>query len=169
MVERLDELLRTSEPGPDFVARMTYLRWPLPPTRAYIHDKAYSADGCTPSTIVSCLDKHLQNALARNHKLLIGACFLLAAIWGDNGAKMIDLFKYSDIRKWPGNPDVSAFVFKNGVYIPKRREITCGDTLIMLGYEERKRRHSENLEKYMENPPHIEGLRILPDEAITSL
>ena len=66
--------------------------------------------------------------------------YLLAAMWGDEatGEKVIDFFGFSDVQPWLGNPDVKLWVVRNGVLAPKAT--TCGETLIMLGEEEKYRR-----------------------------
>lgn len=91
--------------------------------------------------------------------------FLLAAIWGSGKDKIVDLFGLSDLNpeKWSGNPDVSAWVFRDGVYKPDP-QITCGDTLIMLGREEESRRTQPNLADYCNNYPNLGDLE--PDETI---
>jgi len=81
--------------------------------------------------------------------------YLLAVMWGDKRTKVIDFFGYSDVQDWPGNPDVSSWVLRDGVFMHKknltRGDTTCGDSLIMLGEEERYRRTRANLSDYMSN------------------
>lgn len=84
--------------------------------------------------------------------------YLLGAVWGDslpvNEDKVLDLFGYNGIRDWPGNPDVHAYVFRNGV--PSfRNPITCGDTTIVLGLEEHYRIQTKDLGEFMSNPPML--------------
>jgi len=136
---------------PDFIVR--FARESLPPVRAYVHGSGsdvFSDDGAPRG--------HLTDVLERHAGLFTDADFLLAALWGNNGDRMIDLFKYTGIREWPGNPEVAAYVFKDGIYKPNARDITCGDTLIVLGIEEAHRRKTGNRGDYIRNPPDIEGL-----------
>lgn len=85
------------------------------------------------------------------------ADYLIFFTWGSGNTKMVDLFRYSDTKKWPGNPDIDKYVFKNGIYSPYDRTM-CGDSLIILGAEESHRRDMSSLKEYMENPPAISGL-----------
>ena len=93
--------------------------------------------------------------------------YLLGAIWGKKDEKIIDLFGFSDISEWPGNPDVTSFVIKNGGYDTREDDdsfvesYTCGDTLIMLGEEEKYRRTTKSLDEYMRNPPEISVMKAL--------
>ena len=75
--------------------------------------------------------------------------YALAAMWGDNGTKVVDLFGFRGVKdSWLRNPDVLSWDFRNGIFT--RGAITCGDTLIMLGKEEDyRRRKNAGLETYM--------------------
>ncbi len=157
MLEKLEFLIRERNDSPNFRKRWTYVSDKLPPVRAYIHEGGL-VDAFTSSQEETEVKTYLIDSLFKNSELLKNGIYLLAAIWGENGAKMIDLFKYSDIKSWPGNPTVGAFVIKNGLYIPEKRDITCGDTLVVLGSEERCRRKTRSLNEYIEESPKIEGL-----------
>lgn len=161
MMERMEGFRKTCEFTPNFRGRVTYISDQLPPTRAYFHSsmtEAYSNPNPDNKSIDALAKEHLILSLGMNLDLVDGADYILAAIWGDNSSKMIDIFKYSDINNWPGNPDMGAFVLRDGVYVPEKREVTCGDTLIVLGQEEKYRRTTKDLTDYMEHPPEIEGL-----------
>lgn len=158
-MEILEQFRKEGKLSPNFRDRVTYISNQLPPVRAYIHEscsfEAFSSP-CNRSIDIEAKE-HLILSLGKNLELVEDADYMLAAIWGNENSKMIDVFKYTDVKDWPGNPDVSAFVMQNGVYIP-RKEITCGDTLIVLGIEEKYRRTTKSLKEYMKNPPGIEGL-----------
>jgi hypothetical protein len=161
MTRIIEPLGRVCGASPNFRLRITYAFEELfPPIRAYLHnaglDDAFKSRRNKPAEFEA--DRHLLRTLTDNMVILNDASYLIAAIWGDSGARMIDLFRYAGINKWPGNPDVAAFVFRNGVYVPKRREITCGDTLVVLGREEEYRRTTRDLNDYVEHPPTIDGL-----------
>ena len=92
--------------------------------------------------------------------------YVLAVMWGDKSRneKVIDFFGFSGINEWPGNPDVSAWVMREGVYVSQERfgdiyvqnrKITCGDTLILLGREEQYRRKTSTLEEYVNIHPRL--------------
>lgn len=82
--------------------------------------------------------------------------YFLGVIWGNKvtGEKTVDLFGFYDIKEWPGNPTVSEWVVRNGVFV-RSHELTCGDTLIVLGKEESYRRFRNSLKEYLMNPPDI--------------
>ena len=162
--ERSEHLKPTGKLDPQFRYRFTYATDQLPPIRAYFHNAGLgNAFGKLPSHQSETVDhkakKYLVTILhTEAYRLIEHANFLLAALWGDGDDKMIDLFKFTDIQAWPGNPDAGAYVLRNGVYVPERREITCGDTLMVFGAEERHRRTTKTLKEYIENPPEIPGL-----------
>lgn len=129
-----------------FIARIN-LPANTPPVRAYLHTAGF--EEVYGGKIEPAAD-YLLEVLSIFHSLPTpeqgNQDFLLAAIWGEikpsdhTPSRNLDLFGLSDIVKnWPGNPDVSAWVFENGVY-KHTHQITCGDTLIMLGEEENFRR-----------------------------
>lgn len=137
-----------------FIARLNFPRR-KPPVRAYLHtagfDKVYR-------TIENALD-YFVKVLDKNSKENDRYSLILAAIWGqaaEDKIRYIDFFGFSDINKekWPGNPDISAWVMQEGVCVPKK-EITCGDTLIVLGEEEKYRRKQKSLEKYISSWPNL--------------
>jgi hypothetical protein len=142
-----------------FKARL-YSPGTTPAFRAYVHTAGF---GDVYEGIHEAIG-YLRDVMASQADDLTGFDFILAAIWGyggDEPKKIIDLFGLSDMDqdKWPGNPDVSAWVLENGVYM-KRTEITtgdttCGDTLIMLGREEEHRRSLRCLDAYKNMWPHL--------------
>ena len=140
-----------------FVARLNF-PFEDHPCRAYVHTGGFN------DTYHGCFSearKYLFSVigpLSIQKDLFSQSDFLLAAIWGSGGDKILDLFGLSDISsKWLGNPDVSAWVFKNGVY-QHTPQITCGDTLILLGREEEFRRSRTDLSDYCKSFPHLGDL-----------
>lgn len=157
-IERLEELKITDSKAPKFVARYTWWENPLTPVRAYIHQNTGRA---FDDSKVEDLTAYLRWALQNTAHLTSAAKFSIAFLWGQEDRRMIDLFGYSDIEKpdgWGGNPEVTSYVLENGVYKPERKDITCGDGLIILGDEERHRRRTNSLTEYLESVPVIEGL-----------
>ncbi len=138
---------------PHFFRSRFTLKDSQPPTRAYVHQGGI-LDAFGHATL--CVDEH-----AREHLLyMLGRIspavkpdYILATLWGNNYHKMIDFFCFSNVANWPGNPDVEAFVTENGIVVPKRAALTCGDTLIMLGVEEKYRRGTDNFRSYISTPP----------------
>ncbi|MFH0832302.1 MAG: hypothetical protein V1900_01080 [Candidatus Aenigmatarchaeota archaeon] len=128
-----------------FVARMSFPNRE-PPVRAYVHKAGLAAYGDYP---IEGAKRYLLEVLDNYQKECAHYNLILAALWGDNGSRMIDFFGFSNIgKRWDKNPDISAWVIKDGLHIPKK-EITCGDTLIALGREEECRRFSSNALDYM--------------------
>ena len=148
-IENFEEFKRKNKNiSPNFLGSLKYISDELPPLRAYFHNSGLVEAFGAEKTVINA-KKHLLESLIANSSLSADASYLIAAVWGEEGNKMIDLFKYSKLNGWPGNPTVSSFVIKNGVYAPERRDITCGDTLIMLGLEEQLRRRTVNVIQYM--------------------
>lgn len=87
--------------------------------------------------------------------------YFIACIYGDcsNGRRVpaIDFFGFTGINVWPGNPDVYAGVYKGGIY-SLGESPTCGDTLMLLGFEEFYRRMTMNLDQYLRVNPQIPEL-----------
>ncbi len=101
------------------------------------------------------------------HEAIRGKSFdyVLSFIWGDNlnGKKVpaVDFFGFTGINGWPGNPDVYSWVYKGGIYSTMESGI-CGDTLMLLGFEEFYRRMTMNLDQYLRvNPQFPELLGVL--------
>ncbi|HLD39217.1 MAG TPA: hypothetical protein VJB05_02815 [archaeon] len=76
-------------------------------------------------------------------------------LWGDNGDRVAEVFGYGHVDKkdWPSNPEIYNWVFRNGIHQPKKRQISCGDTLIVLGKEESVRRRTSSLGEYWNEFP----------------
>ena len=91
-------------------------------------------------------------------KHLHGVEYAIVALWGNGDTSIIEYFGFADVDPWPGNPDVSSFVLKNGVYDKDRELIGCGDTMMILGAEEEFRRTTTSLDDYMRNPPELSRL-----------
>ncbi len=139
------------------------------PVRAYVHEagfnEAYKGD---IEEAQAYLKDFMTDSLRwYSGKEIMKFDYLLGAIWGKKDEKIIDLFGFSDISEWPGNPDVTSFVIKNGGYDTREDDdsfvesYTCGDTLIMLGEEEKYRRTTKSLDEYMRNPPEISVMKAL--------
>jgi hypothetical protein len=158
------ELMKSRRPdSPNFFARLT-LNGNLPPVRAYFHhggfDQAYGAEDGIRNAVA-----HLRTALDANIDLLGEKQFLLAAIWGNDGRKTIDVLAltHREGEGWQDNPEVSAYVLEEGFYQPARRDITCGDGLMIFGREEEYRRKTKDIKEYAARPPRkICGLEFMP-------
>ena len=147
------------EAVPNFTYRISSISEELPPLRAYYHNSGFIAAFTDKVKEIHIATKnHLIDTLKENKGLIESGDYLLAMLWGDDGDKMIDIFKYSGVKNnWKANPGVESLVMKNGIYSPDK-EITCGDGMIVLGQEEEYRRTTWNLKDYMEHSPEIRGL-----------
>lgn len=141
-----------------FVARFNFPKL-KPPVRAYLHEAGLDAYSTLEIGSVDAARKYFLDVFEWQD--VSKYQFVLAAMWGKvNGVnepeRNIDFFGLSDIDEngWPGNPEVSAWVVKNGVVVPQK-EITCGDTLIVLGEEEKYRRKCKNMADYSLIIPEI--------------
>ncbi len=132
--------------------RTEQFRGHTPQVRVYYHKSGfelYSSEKRDPTMdLINALEKHDSELKSFN--------YVLAVAWGDINKKerIIEFFGYREITEWPGNPEVSSLIIKNNILVPQR-EITCGDTLILLGEEEKYRRTTRSLDEYFTYPPHL--------------
>lgn len=141
-----------------FIGRWT---WSHRNARIYVHEAgAGEAFGTTPSGYpdTSAAAFHAINLFTHRFFHDTPADFLIAALYGDHGDKIAEVFGYSGTDPWPGNPDVYSWVFRNGIYRPSERQIACADTMLVLGREEEARRRTPDLRTYLANPPDLGDL-----------
>lgn len=85
--------------------------------------------------------------------------YLIMTFWGIKEVPMVDVFGFGkDYETWPGNPEVYAWVYQNKVYMPTPN-ITCTESLQMLGKETEHRRKCRNLEEYLKTRPDLGDLQ----------
>ena len=133
------------------------------PGRAYIHRAGLSDVFGSESAARNYFKEQYEFYLK---EILRDYDFTIAVLWGSVGSQVkyrnIDVFGFHGLSgKWPGNPDISNFVFSNGIFKPLEKPTdvtTCGDTLILLGKEEEYRRTTSGLDVYMNNHPSLDGL-----------
>jgi len=142
-----------------FIARLNFPQLEVP-GRVYVHPVGFAEAYENKLT-------NLQNyflEISQHHKYLFAGCnYFLATIWGDvkNKERVADLFMFSCVKNWPGNPDVLPYEIREGELIrekglaPEDETFTCSDTLIMLGKEEEYRRATKSLEEYMVRYPDL--------------
>ncbi len=135
--------------------------------RAYLHQAGFQVYGTVDSANQYFVEtvRNLKGQLIGNFE------FILAAIWAteDPRAKFIDFCGLSDIgdrERWLGNPDVSPWVVKDGLIVPKKEQ-TCGDALIVFGEEENFRRKTLDLEQFSIQMPDLIGTRLKPEMDLT--
>jgi len=162
---RLEYFRRRGENAPNFKARLTLPNF-QPPIRAYFHNAGLA--GAFPVKAGDYVELEAKGHLVETIDKLDVSKYLwiLAAIWGKEGAKMIDFFGYHGIQRWPGNPCIDSFATANGVIAPREttsldeKEVTCEDGAIVLGVEGPYRRTTKSLAYYMNHFPAIHGLSI---------
>lgn len=150
-----------------FVDVHNYPNW-TPPTRVYVHRAGFpdvwgsdTYQGGLKKTSNYFVDTYLSDHLTRMKYSADKFNFLLGVMWGNETDKMMDLFGFKYDRVWPGNPEVHGFVIKNGVQLkgnPVTNPLTCGDSLILLGEEEKHRRTCSDLTTYILELPDISFL-----------
>jgi len=126
-----------------------------PPVRAWVHEAGNEIYGVLETGLTEARH-YLRHCLELHKENLAQFQYVLAAIWGEETDKVIDVFGFKDINDWPGNPDVQPWIIRNGLW---RREdsATCGDGIILLGQEEEYRRVCGSLDDYMANPPQLKN------------
>ncbi len=134
-----------------------------PPTRLYLH-REFLTDGREPLVAAGEARDHFLNIREKAPEVFTGLDYVLGILWKDPTSTNLDLFGYKDIARWPGNPEVSNWVFKNGVFL-STRNISCGDSLILLGREEHYRRTCANLETYFSRVPPSIPVKLKLDES----
>lgn len=87
--------------------------------------------------------------------------YVIAFLWGNQGRRVAELFGFGGVKDWPGNPEVYSWVFEDGVYKPEERQISCGDSLVVLGREEDQRRKTKSCDEWLcRTPsPNLKDLR----------
>jgi hypothetical protein len=129
------------------------------PGRLYVHRTGcqlfQNEDGYEPAA------NYALDMLGENPELFKPADFVIPVLWGEAwggeeaNVMVAEIFGYGDMREWPGNPTVYNWVFKNGLHIPEERQISCGDTMILLGAEETYRRNTRDLKEYISKAPQL--------------
>jgi len=102
------------------------------------------------------LDNYLKDILAKNQEYFKNADYLIIFLWNYKGEKMMDVWKFDpnsvDDRSGPTG---GVKIFQNGK-VCKKLGMASGNTLLVLGYEEKLRRQSQDLMSYFKGPsPHL--------------
>jgi len=100
---------------------------------------------------------HLSEFIDNHPAVFSPYTYVLGTVRGDvqSGDKLVDVFGFM-LKNWSDNPDVYPWTVKNGVYIPEVNICHyCGDTLMLLGEEEKFRRTKKSLEEYIFHDPDL--------------
>lgn len=137
------------------------------PGRVYIHSCGFS------SVFESSIDKAfdyfrkealpiLQVAILTGEVSPADPVYFLATIWGDEKtyARKLDAFVFGDIKNWPGNPEFATGVIQENKlsFNPPGRVVGCGDSLILLGAEEKLRRKTDGLADYLNSSVSVNDI-----------
>ncbi|MFA6268519.1 MAG: hypothetical protein WCW13_05430 [archaeon] len=97
------------------------------------------------------LGEYIKNIILSD-KYYNDATYIIAFIWSLNGEKMIDVWKFNDnhVDNRSG-PLGDVKVYREGK-LCNNLGLASGNTLIVLGYEERLRRQSKDLKSYLNGP-----------------
>ena len=134
----------------------------IPPVKAYLHECNVHAYGSNPLTESK---KYLEKCLKMGGEKQQESDVILAAIWAEDGKRMIDFSGLSGIAdNWEANPGVSGWKFENGLYVGNPKELWCGDVSIIFGREEELRRRKRDLSEYLGAWPEMDDLSVKIDD-----
>lgn len=98
------------------------------------------------------LGKYIENIINENKEYFKGSTYLIVFLWNYEGKKMVDIWKFDanfvDDRSGPLG---EAKIFKEGKECSDLG-LASGSTLMILGYEEKLRRQSDNIQAYFDGP-----------------
>lgn len=99
----------------------------------------------------STFELYLANLYSRHKEILSDGEYYICFLWSDNTYKMMDIWKFKentfDDRSGPLN---QAYIFKNLDRLDLV-DIGSGNTIMVLGYEEKARRQSKDIADYLNN------------------
>ncbi len=127
-------------------------------TRIYVHRSFFSPQELKSWTgTIQISNKavgYAERLLERNMNQFQGLDYSVGSLWRDERMRFhADMFGFGNIREWPGNPNMYAYTFENESPVELGFNTTCGDTLILLGEEEKQRRRLPTLEEYLKSQP----------------
>ena len=97
------------------------------------------------------LEKYIVNII-KTDSYYDDSTYIIAFIWNMNGDRMIDIWKFNDNHVDDrSGPLGNVRVYREGK-ICNNLGLASGNTLLVLGYEEKLRRQSKNLKNYLEGP-----------------
>ncbi|MCD5380718.1 hypothetical protein LR004_02220 [Candidatus Gracilibacteria bacterium] len=100
----------------------------------------------------SKIEKNIATIIKSDDKNYKDVSYIICFIWSYDGDKMIDVWRFNhnhvDDRSGPLG---DVIIYRNGETC-KDLGIASGNTLLVLGYEEKLRRQSKNLQDYLKGP-----------------
>jgi hypothetical protein len=141
---------------PEFVGRINL---PDKRVRAYMHVSG-TAHHRGPFDNMGTAKYHLEETLGRYAPQMREFDFVLAALWGREGNRMMDFIGLSDIGScWTRNADVGDWTTENGIVQPRQdliapNTIACEDTWLKIFTPEMAyRKSTPDIETYSTVPP----------------
>ena len=127
------------------------------PTILYMHETGYTEAFGDGRRGMNEGIRHTENILVANKQMVDPATYILAALWGDKGKRVAELWGYGEFKDWSENPTLlRTWVFKDGVYVPEPQSIGCEDTTIVFGAEGKHRRTCKGgLREFISRHPEL--------------
>lgn len=119
-----------------------------PLVRGYVHSSYSDVDSVSDRFHYFLSSLSRQGYIESPHD---PASWFVGILWQDQGDKTVDFFQFSNYSGWPGNPEVSSYVVRNGLCVPGA-SISCTEGLLLLGMEEQLRRGTKSLDEYVNTP-----------------
>ncbi len=108
--------------------------------------------------------KELENyifGIIRADKYYTNASYIVIFLWSLDGEKMVDAWKFSENKiDNRSGPTGDARIYREGKLCTEKG-LASGNTLMVLGYEEKLRRQAIELNKYLDGPPPTLPLEIM--------
>lgn len=133
------------------------------PAKFYVHSSGQEAFNVRPESCDPLVEARVfaTKALLDNPKTFQKYDFVIGALWSDDEGRAADIFGYHNMTDWPGNPDVDAFVYREGKKssLERANPFSCEDTMILLGHEGNLRRtKTRNLPEYLIRRPDFQTI-----------
>jgi len=131
------------------------------PARFYVHTSGQKAFNVRPESVDPLVEARVfaTRVVRDNKKTLEKYDFVIGVLRSDDEGRIADIFGYHGITDWPGNPDVNAFVYREGKGASLREGILpYEDTMILLGHEGDLRRNTRNLAEYLLKSPGFQTI-----------
>ncbi|MDD5193822.1 MAG: hypothetical protein PHF67_04535, partial [Candidatus Nanoarchaeia archaeon] len=118
-------VVRKKSKAPNFVARANCINERIP-FRTYVHESGI--EQAFPIRRRPIIEQAINHSFYKIEQALdsipglTNNNYFISIVWGSEGNPMIDLIGFSGLdfaeepKNWPGNPEITSFVFKNGIY-----------------------------------------------------
>ena len=142
------------------------------PTRIYVHQAGAEVWGRDLNAVKTKFerdfDKHIEK-FPETENGVPNFDYMLAVLWGNQGARIIDGFGYKEFDALEGdawrnsNPEISIWNLQNGVFVPKTSirgsSAACKDGIEVINGENKHIEHTNSLADFLTHPPELERFR----------